>query len=103
MRFVCDSCQAQYMISDEKVGAKGAKVRCKKCGHVILVKRTEVPAREPQTREVEPASSAGAPGGESADQAAKVKHITAAAILEGVEDEEIGAAFDMALTESDAP
>ena len=38
MRFVCDSCRAQYMISDDKVGAKGVKVRCKKCGHVITVR-----------------------------------------------------------------
>lgn len=38
MRFVCDSCRAQYQIADEKVGAKGVKVRCKKCGYVILVK-----------------------------------------------------------------
>src|SRR3982750_2866931 len=41
MRFVCDSCRAQYMISDEKVGPKGVKVRCKKCGYVILVKKTD--------------------------------------------------------------
>jgi len=39
MKFTCDRCSAQYMISDEKVGPAGAKVRCKKCGHVILVKR----------------------------------------------------------------
>jgi predicted Zn finger-like uncharacterized protein len=42
MRFVCDSCHAQYMINDDKVGPKGVKVRCRKCGHVILVRRTEV-------------------------------------------------------------
>lgn len=41
MRFVCDSCRAQYMISDEKVGPKGVKVRCKKCGYVILVKKAD--------------------------------------------------------------
>ncbi len=42
MRFVCDSCRAQYMISDDKVGARAVKVRCKKCGHVILVRRQEL-------------------------------------------------------------
>ena len=26
MKFVCDSCSAQYVIGDEKVGAKGVKV-----------------------------------------------------------------------------
>jgi predicted Zn finger-like uncharacterized protein len=29
MRFVCESCRAQYMINDEKVGPKGVKVRCR--------------------------------------------------------------------------
>jgi predicted Zn finger-like uncharacterized protein len=41
MKFFCDNCQAQYMISDEKVGPAGVRVRCKKCGHVIFVKRLE--------------------------------------------------------------
>ncbi|HEX9051179.1 MAG TPA: zinc-ribbon domain-containing protein, partial [Anaeromyxobacter sp.] len=44
MKFTCDSCNAQYMISDEKVGPAGVKVRCKKCGHVILVRRVAEPA-----------------------------------------------------------
>jgi predicted Zn finger-like uncharacterized protein len=39
MKFTCESCSAQYMISDEKVGPSGVKVRCKKCGNVILVRR----------------------------------------------------------------
>jgi predicted Zn finger-like uncharacterized protein len=42
MKFFCDNCQAQYMISDEKVGPAGVRVRCKKCQHVIYVKRLEV-------------------------------------------------------------
>src|SRR5512147_2859706 len=41
MKFTCDRCDAQYMISDEKVGPNGVKVRCKKCSHVILVLRAE--------------------------------------------------------------
>src|SRR5512138_2836843 len=41
MKFTCDSCNAQYMISDDKVGPTGVKVRCKKCGHVITVRRAE--------------------------------------------------------------
>jgi predicted Zn finger-like uncharacterized protein len=41
MRFVCESCRAQYMINDEKVGPKGVKVRCRKCGYVIHVKRAD--------------------------------------------------------------
>ncbi|HEU4383786.1 MAG TPA: GYF domain-containing protein [Anaeromyxobacteraceae bacterium] len=47
MRFNCDACNAQYMISDEKVGPNGVKVRCKKCGHIILVKRASEEAAAP--------------------------------------------------------
>ncbi len=41
MKFSCDQCHAQYMISDDKVGPAGVRVRCKKCQNVVLVKRTE--------------------------------------------------------------
>ena len=41
MRFSCEGCSAKYMISDDKVGPAGVKVRCKKCGHVTLVRRAE--------------------------------------------------------------
>jgi predicted Zn finger-like uncharacterized protein len=51
MKFFCDQCNAQYMIADEKVGAKGVKVKCKKCSHIIVVK---------------PAAAASAPATESA-------------------------------------
>ena len=40
MKFACESCQAQYMISDEKVGPAGVRVRCKKCQHINLIKQT---------------------------------------------------------------
>jgi predicted Zn finger-like uncharacterized protein len=46
MKFTCDQCQAQYMISDDKVGPKGVKVRCKKCGNIITVKHVD--GAEPQ-------------------------------------------------------
>ena len=54
MRFACDGCNAKYMISDDKVGPAGVKVRCKKCGHVILVQR---PA--PELESAAPGSLAG--------------------------------------------
>ncbi|MBS1111280.1 MAG: family finger-like protein [Anaeromyxobacteraceae bacterium] len=41
MRFSCEGCDSKYMISDDKVGPAGVKVRCKKCGHVTLVRRSE--------------------------------------------------------------
>ena len=38
MKFVCDNCQAQYLIADEKVGSRGVKVKCKKCQNTIVVR-----------------------------------------------------------------
>lgn len=39
MKFACESCRAQYMISDEKVGPRGVKFRCKRCNHTNVVRR----------------------------------------------------------------
>src|SRR5262249_12800312 len=89
MRFVCDSCSAQYMISDDKVGANGVKVRCKKCSHVIIVRR-QVDEDDAALRGLEdapaPPPPAEAPTGENS-------------IFSDVDDEEIGAAFESALGE----
>lgn len=38
MKFYCDSCNAKYLIGDEKVEGKVLRIRCKKCGHVIEVR-----------------------------------------------------------------
>jgi predicted Zn finger-like uncharacterized protein len=37
MKIVCGSCQAKYSIADEKVAGKVFKIRCKRCGEVIVV------------------------------------------------------------------
>jgi predicted Zn finger-like uncharacterized protein len=63
MKFTCDRCDAQYMISDEKVGPNGVKVRCKKCSHVILVRRaTENGAAAAESPIPAPAPSPGGSG-----------------------------------------
>ena len=109
MRFVCESCQAQYMISEDKLGPKGARVKCKKCGHVIVLRKTENPPAESAPAEVAPAAApppaADPASAESPTTAGGTpkKLISAAEILDGVEDDEIGAVFDQALTETDAP
>jgi predicted Zn finger-like uncharacterized protein len=89
MRFNCDSCRAQYMISDEKVGPRGVKVRCKKCGHVIQVRRTDAEAEGAVAalQESEAPASAQAPETPTGENN----------IFSGVDEDEIGAAFDQAL------
>src|SRR5262249_55546182 len=96
MRFVCDSCRAQYMISDDKVGPSGVKVRCKKCSNVIVVRRPQEAAdADAVLRGLEESipqpPAPEAPTGENS-------------IFSDVDDDEIGAAFESALGErSDEP
>ena len=37
MRFECDSCQAQYKISDDKVRGRVVRFPCRRCNHKILI------------------------------------------------------------------
>jgi predicted Zn finger-like uncharacterized protein len=46
MKFECDSCGANYMIADEKVGKRGVKVKCKRCSHVIIVRPQAAEAQD---------------------------------------------------------
>lgn len=39
MIVVCSSCQARFKVADEKIGPRGAKVRCSKCQTVFVVHR----------------------------------------------------------------
>jgi predicted Zn finger-like uncharacterized protein len=109
MRFVCDSCNAQYMISDDKVGAKGAKgvkIKCKKCGHMILVRPAgaaaskdngagDAPAADTATAAV---ASNGATGSAAAGLPSAVGTPPAEGLFSGVEEDEIGAVFDQVLS-----
>jgi predicted Zn finger-like uncharacterized protein len=63
MRFTCEGCNAQYMISDEKVGAKGVRVRCKKCGSIITVRpRSESEPTEPERDNTQVSGAPDEPG-----------------------------------------
>ncbi|MEE2903102.1 MAG: AgmX/PglI C-terminal domain-containing protein [Myxococcota bacterium] len=53
MKFSCDSCGAQYMIADEKIGRKGVKVRCKKCSFVIVLRPNDIPEPGPEATKVD--------------------------------------------------
>lgn len=46
MIVICSSCQARFRVADEKVGPRGAKVRCSRCQTVFVVRR-EPPAPAP--------------------------------------------------------
>jgi predicted Zn finger-like uncharacterized protein len=102
MRFVCDSCRAQYMISDDKIGAKGVKIRCKKCGHLIVVRpvgaaapKDEAPA--PPEAPAAVASTAAA-SGNAAGGLASLGTPPEGGLFNDVEEDEIGAVFDQVLS-----
>ncbi len=46
MKINCQSCEAKYTIADEKVRGKTVKIRCKKCGAVIVVRGGEAPPNQ---------------------------------------------------------
>ena len=102
MRFVCDSCRAQYMISDDKVGAKGVKVRCKKCGHNIVVRSSgAAPAKDGGAESSNGAASTASSDSSKNDAAgfpATLGTPPEGGLLSGIEDDEIGAVFDQVLS-----
>lgn len=67
MIVTCNSCQTRFRIPDDRVGPKGARVRCSRCQALFLVRREEppplalpepAPARaEPQPAEPPPAAA----------------------------------------------
>jgi predicted Zn finger-like uncharacterized protein len=104
MKFACESCQAQYMISDEKVGPAGVRVRCKKCQHINLIKPVSLsppaeaaPASSSASATPAPAQTAGEP----ASPASKGSN-PGLAIPKDLE-EEIGNALDSVFTEAPTP
>uniref|UniRef100_UPI0013D679BE adventurous gliding motility protein GltJ n=1 Tax=Myxococcus vastator TaxID=2709664 RepID=UPI0013D679BE len=104
MRFVCDSCRAQYMISDDKIGPKGVKVRCKKCGHTITVRPAGATAAKDSASESSTSeASASTDAGKGSDAPAATMPATLGTPPEGglftdVEEDEIGAVFDQVLS-----
>src|ERR1700712_5634772 len=66
MKIVCDNCTTKYQIADEKVSGKAFKIRCKKCGHVIVVNKSP---GEPNA--AQPQADAGAAPAEAAPPAAE--------------------------------
>lgn len=98
MRFVCDSCHAQYMISDDKVGARGVKVRCKKCSHVIVVRREGMEGHSGSSTTPSPEIPILTPS-----PLESVPPQPGKPFLDGLGDDEMGALFDQALGNSPKP
>ncbi len=62
MRFVCEVCQTRYIIPDERTRGRVLKVRCKKCGNVILLREGEASSQDaPDDAPAPPRSSATSP------------------------------------------
>ncbi len=87
------------MISDDKVGAKGVKVRCKKCGHNIVVRPAgAAPAKDEGAGASASSAAQGSSSTESAGgMPASLGTAPEGGIFGGVEDDEIGAVFDQVL------
>lgn len=79
MKIVCDNCTTKYQIADEKVSGKAFKIRCKKCGHVIVVNKSPgetSSAQQPQPDAgAAPADAAAPPPAEPAPPSDAVWHL----------------------------
>src|SRR5262245_28670708 len=62
MKIVCESCQAKYSISDDKVRGKAFKIRCKKCSNIIIVRSADGGGASPSAGVAEGAPAPEASG-----------------------------------------
>ncbi|HKQ68815.1 MAG TPA: GYF domain-containing protein, partial [Polyangiaceae bacterium] len=75
MKFLCENCKAKYQIADEKVAGRTVRMKCRKCGNMIVVEasvtETSVAAKMP-TEEggAKVAASSGVSAAKGAVQAA---------------------------------
>lgn len=77
MKIVCDNCATKYQIADEKVSGKAFKIRCKKCGHVIVVNKGpgEAGAGQAPAPEASVNQEPSAPAAEAAPPSDAVWHL----------------------------
>jgi predicted Zn finger-like uncharacterized protein len=47
MKFLCGNCKAKYQIADEKASGRTLRMKCRKCGHDILIDGHTMPASAP--------------------------------------------------------
>jgi predicted Zn finger-like uncharacterized protein len=77
MKIVCDNCTTKYQIADEKVSGKAFKIRCKKCGHVIVVNKSagDAGATQPPQAEAGAPAEAAPPAADQAPASDAVWHL----------------------------
>ncbi|MDB4988214.1 MAG: Fe-S oxidoreductase [Myxococcaceae bacterium] len=47
MKFLCGNCKAKYQIADEKVSGRTLRMKCRRCGHDILIDGHNMPQSTP--------------------------------------------------------
>jgi predicted Zn finger-like uncharacterized protein len=47
MKFLCGNCKAKYQIADEKASGRTLRMKCRRCGHDILIDGHNMPASSP--------------------------------------------------------
>lgn len=50
MIVACSACSARFRVADEKVGPRGARIRCTRCGQTFAVMHPPPPAQQPPTQ-----------------------------------------------------
>ena len=70
MIVACSACSARFRVADEKVGPRGARIRCTRCGHTFAVSPLRPPVAatplappEPPATTAEPTGTGGWPTG----------------------------------------
>jgi predicted Zn finger-like uncharacterized protein len=59
MKFLCGNCKAKYQIADEKVSGRTLRMKCRRCGHDILIDGHNMPASNPPAAAAAPPRRAG--------------------------------------------
>jgi len=66
MKFLCGNCKAKYQIADEKIAGRTLRMKCRRCGHDIVIRgdeggqRPAAPAPAAPRPQPQPAAGAGA-------------------------------------------
>ena len=61
MIVICTGCQARFRVADEKIGPRGAKVRCSRCRTIFVVRREATPEPPPPAPGIELELTPGPP------------------------------------------